>query len=311
MALILLIGKNGQVGTELVPLLPQLGNLVALDRQQLDLRNPNEIRRIVRNLRPQVIVNAAAYTAVDKAETEQDIAFTVNADALAILAEEANNIGAALVHYSTDYVFDGSKQAPYDETDFTNPINVYGKSKLAGESAIRQSGVLHLIFRISWVYATRGQNFLLTLLRLGSQHEELRMVRDQIGTPNWSRDIALATASVLKQLSAGSNFLTFFEKVSGTYHMSTTGATTRFDFAQAICDELHHLPTSPPWVAAAMGNRPFILQRIVPITSAEFPTPAVRPLYSVLSTERLFQAFGVRLPEWRTQLRSVFVDPRI
>src|SRR5271165_2165795 len=311
MAFILLIGKNGQVGTELVPLLAQLGNLVALDRQQLDLRNPNEIRRIVRDLRPQIIVNAAAYTAVDKAETEQDIAFTVNADALAILAEEANNIGAALVHYSTDYVFDGSKQAPYDETDFTNPINVYGKSKLAGESAIRQSGVLHLIFRISWVYATRGQNFLLTLLRLGSQHEELRMVRDQIGTPNWSRDIALATASVLKQLSAGSNLLSSFEKVSGTYHMSTAGATTRFDFAQAICDELHRLPTTPPWVAAAMGSRPFILQCIVPITSAEFPTPAIRPLYSVLSTERLFQSLGIRLPEWRKQLHSIFADPGI
>ncbi len=303
---ILLTGKNGQVGAELLSLLPRLGNLVALDRQQLDLCNPAEIRRIVRQVRPQIIVNAAAYTAVDKAEAEHTVAYAVNSEAPGVLAEEANKIGAALVHYSTDYVFDGSKHAPYDEDDSPNPLNVYGKSKLAGEIAIRQAGVAHLIFRTSWVYATSGQNFLLTLLRLGSQREELRMVRDQIGTPNWSRNIARTTMAVLNDLCTKSDLLSSFEKISGTYHLSATGAASRFDFAQAICDELCLAPSTPPWVAIATGGRPFILRRILPITSAEFPTPATRPLYSGLSNKRLFRTFGIPSSEWRSQLHEIF-----
>ena len=303
---ILLTGKNGQVGADLELLLPQLGDLVALDRSQLDLCNPSEIRRVVRQVHPRIIVNAAAYTAVDKAETDEKVAHAVNADAPAILAEEASKIGAVLVHYSTDYVFDGLKQAPYKESDPTNPINVYGRTKLAGEIAIRQSGAPHLIFRISWVYATRGQNFLLTLLRLATQHKELRMVRDQTGTPNWSREIARATVSVLQNVSRESNLLSSLEKLSGTYHMTAPGATTRFEFAQVICDELTRASTPPAWVSAATSGRPLIVQRIDPITSAEYPTPAVRPLYSVLSSDRLFSTFGVRLPEWRVQLQGAF-----
>jgi dTDP-4-dehydrorhamnose reductase len=303
---ILLTGKNGQVGAELLSLLPRLGNLVALDRQQLDLCNPAEIRRIVRQVRPQIIVNAAAYTAVDKAEAEHTVAYAVNSEAPGVLAEEANKIGAALVHYSTDYIFDGSKHAPYDEDDSPNPLNVYGKSKLAGEIAIRQAGVAHLIFRTSWVYATSGQNFLLTLLRLGSQREELPMVCDQIGTPNWSRNIARTTMAALNDLCTKSDLLSSFEEISGTYHLSATGAASRFDFAQAICDELCLAPSVPPWVAIATGGRPFILRRILPITSAEFPTPATRPLYSVLSNKRLSGTFGIPSSEWRSQLHEIF-----
>jgi dTDP-4-dehydrorhamnose reductase len=282
-----------------------------LDRGQLDLSNASEIRRVVRQVRPQIIVNAAAYTAVDKAETEESVARSVNAEAPAILAEEASKIGAVLVHYSTDYVFDGSKQVPYEENDSTNPLSVYGRTKLEGETAIRQSGVAHFIFRIAWVYATRRQNFLLTVLRLASRHKELRMVRDQTGTPNWCREIALATASVLHKVAQASNLQSCVEKVSGTYHMSAAGATTRFEFAQVICDELTRAPAAAPWVSVATAGRPLIVQRICPITSTEYPTPATRPLYSVLSSERLFHAFGIRLPDWRKQLHEALADTEI
>lgn len=307
MPAVLLIGKYGQVGAELALLLPQFGDLTAIGRQDLDLANVDEIRRLVRHVRPQLIVNAAAYTAVDKAESEDSIAYAVNAIAPGILAQEANKIGAAMVHYSTDYIFDGSKQEPYIETDSTNPLNVYGRSKLAGELAIRDSNVPHLIFRVSWVYATRGQNFLLAILRLGSQREELRMVRDQVGTPNRARDIAQATADVLTRLENASGFARSLAKVSGTYHLSASGAASRLDFTQAIVDEMAYGPT-PPWVSTAMDSRPFILKRLIPITTSEYPTPAARPLYSVLSNERLCRTFGMTLPQWRIQLHHTFSD---
>jgi dTDP-4-dehydrorhamnose reductase len=307
MPAVLLIGKNGQVGAELVPLLSQFGELTALDRQDLDLCNADEIRRIVRHVRPQLIVNAAAYTAVDKAEAEHSIAYAVNATAPGILAQEVRKIGGVLLHYSTDYVFDGSKREPYSETDSTNPLNLYGKSKLAGECAIRDSKVPYLIFRVSWVYATRGQNFLLAVLRLGSQREELRMVRDQVGSPNRAQDIAQATAAVLARLHRDSGFVRSFEEVSGTYNLAASGAASRLDFTQAICDEMTQGPT-PRWASAVTEGRPFILKRLIPITTAEFPTPAARPLYSVLSNERFCRTFGVSLPEWRAQLHLTFAD---
>jgi dTDP-4-dehydrorhamnose reductase len=307
MPAVLLIGKNGQVGAELVPHLVQFGELTAVGRQDLDLGNAAEIQRLVRHVRPQLIVNAAAYTAVDKAESEHTTADAVNAVAPGILAQEANKIGAVLVHYSTDYIFDGSKREPYIETDSTNPLNIYGKTKLAGELAIRGSNVPHLIFRVSWVYATRGQNFLLAVLCLGSQREELRMVRDQIGTPNRARDIAQATVAALCHLRGGSGFTASFEKVSGTYHLSASGAASRLDFTQAIAAEMAHGPT-PSWACTAMDGRPFILKRVIPITTAEYPTPAARPLYSVLSNERFCRTFGMTLPEWRTQLHHTFSD---
>jgi dTDP-4-dehydrorhamnose reductase len=194
---VLLTGKNGQVGAELLRLLPQLGEVVALGRDQLDLSNPTDIRRIIREVRPQLIVNAAAYTAVDQAETDETTARAVNAEAPGIMAEETKKIGAALVHYSTEYVFDGAKKLPYDEADSANPINAYGKTKFAGEQAIRGSDVPHLIFRTSWVYATRERNFLLTVLRLATEREELRIVIDQVGAPTCASVIAAATAKIL------------------------------------------------------------------------------------------------------------------
>jgi dTDP-4-dehydrorhamnose reductase len=187
---ILLTGKTGQVGSELMRLLPRLGEVIAPDRLELDLFKASDIRRAVRGIRPELIVNAAAYTAVDAAETQQSDACAINGNAPAVFAEEAKKIGAVLIHYSTDYVFDGSASRPYDETNLFVPINVYGETKLAGEQAIRASGVPHLIFRTAWVYSTRGRSFLLTILRLAAEREELRIVRDQFGTPTWSQEIA-------------------------------------------------------------------------------------------------------------------------
>lgn len=305
---ILLTGKNGQIGFELKKILPRLGELIALDREDLDLSDSSETRRMVQELRPRLIVNAAAYTAVDQAETDQHAARALNAEAPAVLAEAARKVGAALVHFSTDYVFDGLKNSPYIEDDPTNPLSVYGKTKLAGEEAIRQIGVLHLIFRTAWVYGTRGRNFLLTILRLASQREELRIVGDQIGAPTWCREIAQATASILQNLSDASPSAMSLSDLSGTYHMTAAGSTTWFDFARAILDEGARTSPYVPWFADATSGRPLTIQRIVPITTAEYPTPAQRPAYSVLSNERLFRTFHVRLPDWRTQLHSAFSD---
>src|SRR6266478_2350867 len=197
---ILLTGKTGQLGSELNRLLPKLGEVIAPDRTELDLRELEQIRQIMRNANPQLIVNASAYTAVDAAETDEANALAVNAEAPRLLALEARKAGAMLVHFSTDYVFDGSTKAPYEETDPTNPINVYGKTKLAGEQAVRSSGVPHLIFRTAWIYATRGRNFLLTILLLATEREELKIVRDQVGAPTCAADIAAATAKILTNI---------------------------------------------------------------------------------------------------------------
>ena len=235
---ILLTGKTGQVGSELLLLLPKLGEVVAPGRQELDLFNPQSIQRVVRGIRPELIINAAAHTAVDAAETREAEARAINADAPRVLAEEAKKIGAALVHYSTDYVFDGSKTAPYEETDSPAPINVYGETKLAGEQAIRALGVPHLILRTAWIYGPRGRNFLLTILRLATEREELRVIRDRFGSPTWSRDIALATLKILAQLiSHNDSPANALSPVSGTYHLTAAGETTWFDFASAILDE--------------------------------------------------------------------------
>lgn len=303
---ILLTGKNGQVGTDLQGLLPRLGELVALDRQQLDLSLPDEIRRVIREIRPTLIVNAAAYTAVDLAEKEQSLARAINAEAPAIMAEETKRIGAALIHYSTDYVFDGSSNSPYEETDPTNPINVYGKTKLAGEQAIRDSGVHHLIFRTAWLYSTSGKNFLLTILRLATERQELRIVNDQIGAPTWSREIASATAGVLQRIFDRTGNWT---ELSGTYHMTAGGETSWFEFAKAILEEAKKQATSPPpWFAAATHGKPLLSREVTPITTAEYPTPARRPEYSVLSNTHCARTFGIELADWRTQLHRACAD---
>jgi dTDP-4-dehydrorhamnose reductase len=288
-------------------LLPALGELVAPDRNELDLAKAADIRRAIRDYQPKLIVNAAAYTNVDRAENDESTAQAVNAEAPALLAEEAKKTGAALVHYSTDYVFDGRKDAPYEETDAPNPINVYGKTKLRGEEAIRSSGVPHLIFRSSWVYGRRGRNFLITILGLATQREELRVVCDQIGAPTWSREIAASTVQVLAQVAGrGTLDPASLSEIKGIYHMTARSATSWFDFAKSILEESLLIPRDKPWFLAATGGRPLIAQRVAPISSQEYSTPALRPSNSVLSNSRLEQTFGVRLPDWRTQLHTLF-----
>ena len=301
---ILLTGKNGQVGGDLAQLLPRLGEVVALDRQHLDLTKANEIRRLIQDVRPNVIVNAAAYTAVDQAEKEEALARVVNADAPGIMAEEAKNIGALLVHYSTDYVFDGSKTTPYMEDDPPNPLNAYGSTKLAGEHAIAASGAPHLILRTEWVYATRGRNFLLTILRLATQHQEFKVVNDQIGSPTWSREIAAATARIIEKLASQTGSFTQLSEVRATYHMTAGGQASWYDFAHKILENAARIPKGPGWFAAATGGRPLLATRVLPIPSSEYPTLARRPAYSLLSNSLLARTFGIQLPDWQEQLES-------
>ena len=308
---ILLTGKTGQVGSELLFLLPELGEVVAPGRHEVDLLDPQSIQRAVREVRPELIINAAAHTAVDAAETQEAEAHAINALAPGVLAEEARKISAAMIHYSTDYVFDGSKTTPYEEVDSPGPINVYGRTKLAGEQSIRASGVPHLILRTAWVYSPRGRNFLLTILRLATEKEELRVLRDQFGSPTCSRDIALTTVKILAQLvSQNSSAANAISPVSGTYHLTAAGETTWYDFACAILDEATQISPDVPWFAEATRGRPLIAKRITPIATAEYPTRASRPAYSVLSNSRLKQTFGIALLDWRTQLRHIFkIEP--
>jgi len=305
---ILLLGRTGQVGSELACLLPQFGKVIAPDRADLDLSKTADIRKTIEHVRPRFIVNAAAYTAVDQAEKDEATARLINSEAPATMAEEARKLGATLIHYSTDYVFDGRKTSPYEECDTPNPLNVYGKTKLAGEHAIRMSGASHLILRTSWVYATRGRNFLFTVLRLATQRDELKVVRDQIGAPTWSREIAKATVGVLgrviemtRENSPPSTGL------SGTFHMTASGLTSWYDFANAILEEATQAPASP-WLTSATTGLPSRLPRVLPITTEEYPTPAQRPAYSVLSNVLLGKTFGVVLPDWRVQLHEAFLD---
>ncbi len=308
---ILLIGKNGQVGAELLRLLPQLGEVVALGRDQLDLSNPADICRTIRQVRPHLIVNAAAYTAVDQAETDETTAQVVNAEAPGIMAEEAKKIGAALIHYSTDFVFDGTKKAPYHELDSVNPINVYGKTKLAGEQAIRNSGLAHLIFRASWVYASRGRNFLLTILRLATEREELRIVSDQVGAPTCAAEVATATAEILTRMLRTNDGALLLSEVSGTYHMSAAGQTTWYDFAKTILEKAQVTWHDLEWLAAATQGRRLMARRVIPISTEEFGSPTPRPAYSILSNSSLNQTFGIALPDWHDQLQGCFVSDRI
>jgi dTDP-4-dehydrorhamnose reductase len=281
---ILLTGRNGQVGWELERALGPLGEVLAFDRAGLDLSDADRLREIVRTTRPDIIVNPAAYTAVDRAETEVDQAMAINATAPEILAEEAKRLGALLVHYSTDYVFDGTKDGPYTEDDVTNPINVYGRSKLAGEQAIQASGCRHLIFRTSWVYGLRGNNFLRTIQRLAAEREELRIVDDQIGAPTWSRMIAEATAVAVGRA----------EPPEGLFHLTAAGNTSWFGFAAAIVTG----------TAASRARQP----NLKPIPSSEYPVPAARPANSRLSCARLASAAGIALPDWQRMVELCLAD---
>lgn len=303
---ILLTGKSGQVGGELFRLLPQLGDVVAVHRGEMDLSKTDEIRRTIRTVQPQLIVNAAAYTAVDRAETEEAAARAVNADAPELIAEEARKIGAAVVHFSTDYVFDGSKRTPNDESDPPSPMNVYGRTKLAGEEAIRGTGIPHLIFRTAWVYATRGKNFMLTILRLATERDELRVVRDQTGAPTHANDIASIVFAILRGASAKGNNALAISESSGTYHLTAGGSTSWYDFANAILAQASQTSPTLPWLVAATHGRPLIASRVTPITAKEFQAAAPRPAYSILSNARLTQTFGLQMPDWLSQLQRCF-----
>jgi len=285
-ATILVTGVNGQVGYELLRSLQGLGRVVGLDRAALDLDSPDAIRRVVREVKPTIIVNPAAYTAVDKAESDVEGAQRLNVQAPALLAEEAKRLGAALVHYSTDYVFDGTKDTPYVETDTVNPQNVYGKTKLEGEHAILASGCGHLVLRTSWVYGTRGKNFLLTMLKLGAERDEVSVVADQIGAPTWSRTIAASTAHVLAQATHAADRGQWWAQQSGVYHLTAGGATSWHGFAEAIFE------------LSSLAKRPVVK----PIPASSYRTPAIRPANSRVSNDKFAAAFGVRAPDWREAL---------
>lgn len=286
---ILVTGVNGQVGYELLRSLQGLGRVIGLDRAALDLSDPDQIRRVAREVRPSVIVNPAAYTAVDKAESDLDGAMRLNAHAPGILAEEAKRLGAPLIHYSTDYVFDGMKDAPYVETDATNPQNVYGRTKLEGEQAIAASGCDYLILRTSWVYGRRGKNFLLTMLRLGAERSELRVVADQTGAPTWSNTIAMATAHIMAQGLTAQRLgdSGWWCERSGVYNLTSRDATSWHGFTEAILD-------------MSMGDQ---APKVLPISASEYPVPAKRPANSRLAGDKLADTFGLRLPTWDEALR--------
>lgn len=267
-----------------------LGEVVALSRSELDLAEPEAIRRTVRLIRPDIIVNAAAYTAVDRAETEPDVAMQVNGAAPGILAEEAKYLRALLVHYSTDYVFDGSKRSPYLEEDATQPLNQYGKSKLAGEREVAKAGGAYFILRTSWVYAARGSNFLLKMLQLGSEREVIRVVSDQIGSPTPASVVADATMAVLMRCSG----FEAAQHVSGIYHATCDGQTSWFEFARAIFAQ-----------AEENGLAGLKVKEVLPISTNEFPSSCRRPSYSVLSCNKIEQTFAFRTPDWREELTKV------
>lgn len=294
---LMVTGADGQVGWELRRSLAALGSVTAFDRSQCDLSRPELVPDVIRGARPDVIVNAAAYTAVDDAEREEASATTINGTAAGVLAQEAARTGALLIHYSTDYVFDGRKEEPYAEDDSPCPVNAYGRSKLAGEAAVRQAGGSWLILRTSWVYGVRGRNFLRTMLALMRERDELRIVADQIGAPTWATEIAQATAAVIE---SAAHERTEGRFSSGLFHLTASGATSWHGFAVAILNgAMRHglLPARPA-------------PRIVPIATEDYPRPAARPKNSRLAGDRLRQRFGVALPDWEEGLSLCLAQMR-
>jgi dTDP-4-dehydrorhamnose reductase len=293
MTRILLLGQNGQVGFELVRTLAPLGELITPPRSQLDLEmKPGELVKEVHRLGPDLIVNAAAYTGVDKAESESSLAWQINAEAPAAMAAACQALDIPLIHFSTDYVFNGKHNRPWLETDTPEPLSVYGASKLAGEQAIYESGAKHAIFRTSWVYGQRGHNFLITMKRLATERDTLKIVDDQTGTPTWSRHIAEAVSAFVAMSTREK--ASFWTDYTGIYHLTNAGQTTWFGFAKAIFEELSASDLKVPDVRA--------------INTADYPTPARRPAYSVLDNTLLYQRLGIRLPDWRQTLKHVLQD---
>ena len=287
---VLLFGRTGQLGRALMLALAPSYQITSLGHAECDLSSPGSATQIIADVKPDLVINAAAYTAVDQAEADPDLAYAVNRDAVAEMAQICATLGIPLVHYSTDYVFDGSARTPYKEDDPVAPLGVYGASKQAGDAAIQAAGGPHLILRTSWVYAMEGRNFLVTIQRLADEQSVLRIVSDQIGAPTWAGAIATATASVLeKSADLGWN------KASGLYHMSAGGQTSWHGFAEAILAQM------------AACDPAFVAPPVEAITTADYPTPARRPAYSVLSNAKLEGTFGVRLPSWEEQLKQAFL----
>lgn len=287
-----MLGSTGQIGHELVRELADIGTVIAPSRKDLDLLNAAAVRDMLRRTMPTIVINAAGYTAVDSAETERELAAALNADAPALLATECTRLGSALVHFSTDYVFDGTKETPYVETDPRGPLNVYGQTKLAGEHGVAAAGGMHLIFRTSWVYSLRRRNFVTNMLRLARQREEISVVNDQIGAPTSADTVALAVTEILRILVGAEDFIGTFEAASGVYHLSAGGATTWYEFARTI------LADDP----AASEQ---VCRVVKPVASAEFAAAARRPSYSVLDNSKLAEQFGVRLAPWTEQWSAV------
>jgi len=288
---LLLLGRGGQLGWELHRTLSTLGEVLALDYPEIDLRQPEGLRSLVHELRPQVIVNAAAYTAVDRAESEAQAAWSINAQAAGNLADAARQEGAALVHYSTDYVFDGTKGSPYQESDLPNPLNSYGRSKLAGEQAIQQAGGAYLILRTAWVYSLRQESFVSRVLQWARQSTRLSIVDDQVSNPTWARTLAEATAQVLAL--GAKDVAGWLRERGGLYHLAGDGWASRLEWAQAI------LQTDPQQAEQ-------VVREVLPARSADFPSPAQRPLFSALDCRRFSETFNLRLPDWRLALRLAF-----
>lgn len=287
---ILLFGKNGQVGWELNRSLQPLGEVIALARDEADFSNPESLREIVRKIKPAVIVNAVAYTAVDKAEAEEVLAATINSIAPGVLAEEALSIHALLIHYSTDYVFDGTKQGPYAETDLPKPINAYGRTKLAGEKTIQASGCDYIILRTSWVYASRGHNFLLTILRLAKEREELSIVADQFGTPTSARLVAETTLLCIHQSLRERQAGVFS---SDLYHLTASNCSSWHGFAEEIIELINK-----------KQNEKLKVKNVKEILTSDYPTPARRPANSRLMLTKLEKAYDIVMPDWKIVLEQ-------
>jgi dTDP-4-dehydrorhamnose reductase len=289
---ILLLGKNGQVGWELHRTLSPLGEVIATDRQSLDITDFHRVRETIHTIKPQVIVNATAYTAVDRAEDEPDLAMLINGTAPGVLAEEAKKCGALFVHYSTDYVFDGTKKGSYTEEDTPNPLNVYGRTKLAGEEAIQSVDGNYLIFRTSWVYGERGHNFYLTIRRLAKEKEEISVVDDQVGAPTWCRSIAENTAFILAQgVNREEGYSAYYEKRKGLYHMTAAGQTSWYEFAKRIVE--------------TVPSEERKLKQILPIKTKDYAYKAQRPLNSVLNNYRTMEFFDIQQGVWLNGLNFI------
>ncbi len=299
---ILLLGKNGQLGWELQRCVSTLGSAlartVALDFPEIDLSNPaglDHLRQVIREIKPTVLINAAAYTAVDRAESEPEIAYAVNGQAPTVMAQEAQRLGSFLLHYSTDYVFDGRKGSPYSEPDLPNPINVYGKSKLQGEQAVMAGQTPHLILRTSWVFTTRANSFVTKVLEWSRTQQVLRLVADQVSGPTWARLLAEASAQVLAMAAAQPDPRAWLDERHGLYHLAGDGHASRLEWGAEI---LRLVP----------GHAEQTVTEIQPALTSDFPTPAERPLFSALNCAHFSEVFGLRLPPWQTGLRMALEE---